>query len=241
MSTERYFVVDPDSEKDGVILLGGAEFHHCVRVCRVHVGDTVKLIDGRGGMFEARVERIEEDRALLRVLFATRALPLPEVDIALSVIKAPRFGVAVEKCTELGVRRIIPVTSERCVWRDDGGNSAKIERIRRKIIASCKQSGRPYFPEIASVTALGGLLEGLGRYGAAYLADRESDSLTTAVGKGCPAPVLGIVGPEGGFTPAERKAILDRRVRAISLGPFRLRSETAAVCLLYRLLIDCLA
>jgi 16S rRNA (uracil1498-N3)-methyltransferase len=242
MASERFFSVTRGSEKNGVVVLDGPEFHHCVRVCRVRVGDTVKLLDGRGGTYEARVERIDEREAFLRVLAFTKADELPPIDIALGVVKAPRFDLAVEKCTELGVRRLIPFTSERCVWRD-GGDAAvlKIERIQRKIIASCKQSGRPFFPEIARVVRFDALLEELPRYRTAYLADRHADTIAAAVGQTEKGPLLGIVGPEGGFNPAERDAFIEKGVLPLSLGPFRLRSETAAVCLLYRLTIEYLA
>ena len=242
MASERYFIVTPGSEKDGVVVLNGPEFHHFVRVCRARVGEVVKLLDGRGGTFEARLERIGEREAFLRVLAFTKASAPPPIDIALGVIKTPRFDLAVEKCTELGVRRLIPFTSERCVWRDEGDtDSFKIERIRRKVIATCKQSGRPYFPEIARVTSVDSLVEELSPYRAVYLAERDSDTIVTAVGKAERGPLLGIVGPEGGFSPRERMRLVKKGALPLSLGPFRLRAETAAFCLLYRLTIDFLA
>ena len=242
MSSERYFIIPPGSERDDVVILDGSEFHHCVRVCRVRVGDGIKLLDGRGGTYDARVERIDEREARVRVLAVTKADELPPIDIALGVIKAPRFDLAVEKCTELGVRRLIPFTSQRCVWQDEGdAASLKIERIRRKIIASCKQSGRPYFPEIARVMQFNVLAEELSRYRTVYLGDRRAGETAAAAGRARGGPVLGIVGPEGGFSPAERTTLVDGGALPLSLGPFRLRSETAAFCLLYRLTIEYLA
>ena len=241
MATDQYFIITPGSVENGVAILDGAEFHHCVRVSRVRPGDAVKLLDGRGGTYEARVERIDDRRAYLRVLALTRADALPPVDMALAIIKSPRFDLAVEKCTELGVRRLIPLASERSVWRGTGGAASfKIERIQRKVIASCKQSGQPYFPEIARITDIGALTEDLSRYRASYLADQDAGAPSATIGRSPGGAVLGIVGPEGGFSPAERSMLVDGGALPLSLGPFRLRSETAAFCLLYRLMAELL-
>jgi 16S rRNA (uracil1498-N3)-methyltransferase len=238
MASERFFIIDRGADEGGVVVLDGPEFHHCVRVCRARVGALVSLLDGRGGTYEARVERIGGREAVLRVLAVKKAHEQPRIDIALGIIKAPRFDLAVEKCTELGVRRLIPYASERCVWRgDEEAASLKIERLRRKIIASCKQSGQPYFPEIAAVMRFDALVEELARYRAVYLADPLAGAAPGDAGKNQVGPLLGIVGPEGGLTPEERVALTGKGVIPFCLGPFRLRSETAAFCLLYRLSI----
>ena len=159
------------------------------------------------------------------------------VDIALAAIKGTRFDLAVEKCTELGIRRLIPFISKRCVRRGScDGSSPAIDRIRRKVIASCKQSGQPYFPDIDAPVRLDVLAERFCRYAAVYLAEQHVTMSASDVGDAGTGPVLGIVGPEGGLTPEERDGLLARGAVPISLGASRLRSETAAICLAYRLL-----
>lgn len=221
-----------------MIILEGAEFHHCIHVSRVRCGEILKLLDGRGCTYEARVARIGAREATLEVLSCHRVDELPLVDIALAVIKMSRFDVAVEKCTELGVRRLIPFASERSVWRQEEMSSgARIERIRRKAIASCKQSGRSRFPEIDAAASLGALTDRFSSYAAVFLAEQHSSAIAAesvqVEGEGS---VLGIVGPEGGLTPEERSGLVSKGAIPISLGPFRLRSETAAICLSYRLI-----
>jgi 16S rRNA (uracil1498-N3)-methyltransferase len=198
----------------------------------------IKLLDGRGGIYEARLARIGTGEAALEVLsFAMAVEPLP-VDIAIGVIKAPRFDIAVEKCTELGVRRFIPFAAERSAWRrgDDAGD-LKVERIRRKILASCKQSGRPYFPEVERIERFEALVGMIPSYEAVYVADRRSPASAPDVAHEARGPVLGIVGPEGGLSPDETERLGAAGARLLSLGPFRLRTETAAICLSYRLMI----
>lgn len=233
----RYFIVSPDASKDGLIVLDGPEFHHSARVSRVRAGEIVRLIDGKGGLYEARVERIESDRAVMRVLSFERAPALPPVDIALGVIKTPRLEIAVEKCTELGARTIILFLSQRCVPRGGEETGAlRIERLRRKVVASCKQSGRAHIPGIERVEDLDGLVGRFPAYGRVFLADPGGEEGGRAAGGSRGA--LGIVGPEGGFSPAERDLLVKAGAEPLGLGPTRLRAETAAICLLYRLLGD---
>jgi 16S rRNA (uracil1498-N3)-methyltransferase len=230
--------VAPGAERGSAIVLDGPEFHHCVDVSRARVGDVVKLLDGCGGIYEASVVRIETGKAILDVLSYSKAKEPPPVDIAIGIIKAPRFDLAVEKCTELGVRRLIPFRAERSVWRgaDDEGD-LKIERIRHKIIASCKQSGQPYFPAIDRIEGFESLADLIPAYAAAFIADQHSSSSDSDGVQAGDGPVLGIVGPEGGLSRAETERLVSRGARLLSLGPFRLRTETAAMCLAYRLMI----
>jgi 16S rRNA (uracil1498-N3)-methyltransferase len=197
----------------------------------------VKLIDGRGGTYEARVARIDAREAVLEVLSFTTAPELPPVDIAIGIIRAPRFDIAVEKCTELGVRRLIPFRAERSVWRGAGDEAEiKIERILRKIRASCKQSGRSYIPSIDAIESFDSLLDRIGAYAEAFVADQHAASPVCEAQERANGPVLGIVGPEGGLSPGELERLVARGALPLPLGPLRLRAETAAICLAYRLM-----
>jgi 16S rRNA (uracil1498-N3)-methyltransferase len=232
--------VAPGAERGGTILLEGSELHHCVGVSRVRVGDVVKLLDGRGGTYEARVSLIGAREAALEVISFSKAVEPPPVDIAIGIIKAPRFDLAVEKCTELGVRRLIPFRAERSVWRgaDDDGD-LKVERIRRKIVAACKQSGRPYFPAIDRIESFESLVGRIPAYAAVYVADQRGGADASNVERAPDGPVLGIVGPEGGLSREETDRLAAGGAKLLSLGPLRLRTETAAICLSYRIMMLC--
>ena len=230
----RYFIVSPGAERDGLIVLDGPEFHHGVRVSRVRDGESVRLIDGRGGLYDARVVRIESDRVVLRVLSFEHTAAPPPIDMALGFIKAPRLDIAVEKCTEIGVRTILPFRSERCVrCGEAGGEAAALERLRRKAVASCKQSGRAHVPAIENVESLDGLAGRISSYDRAFLADPAGAA--SIPGGSLSGAVLGIVGPEGGLSPAEIERLAGAGAVPISLGTARLRAETAAICLLFKL------
>lgn len=236
MAEERFFPIDADSlgEKDAV--LTGDEFHHLARVIRAKVGQELTLLDGSGGVYSARVRSIGPSEAHLEILDASRAERPPMIDLALSALKAPRLDLAVEKCTEIGFGKLILFSSRRSVWK--GGEretERKRERIDRKIMAACKQSGQPFFPRIEAITDLGSLLERIPGYGRAYLADPGGARLEETKRPPLDRGVFAIVGPEGGFTERERTELVASGALPISLGDMRLRSETAAICLLFAL------
>jgi 16S rRNA (uracil1498-N3)-methyltransferase len=238
MAEARYFFISPPAGEPGIVSLDGAEFHHLANVCRVRAGERVWLLDGRGTIYDALVELVGPREARLRVTRATHAPAQPPVDIALAVLKAPRFDLALEKCTEIGVRRFVPFAAARSVWRADPSSAgAKLERMKRKVAAACKQSGQPYLPAVEEVSDFDGLVSRLGAYERVFVAER--DAVLAQAGAGASGgPVLGIVGPEGGFEPEEARSLAGAGAVELSLGPFRLRSETAAVCLVYRLVSD---
>ena len=239
MSKKRYFVISPESVKKDHVRITGPEFHHLVRASRVKTGAIVTLLDGRGGIYEARVERIRDGEAALLIRSSCKVEEAIPIDMAIPLIKTPRLDLALEKCAEIGVRRIIPYASARCVWRGGEKEAAhKHERLIRKVVAACKQSGQPYFPQVDRIREFASLLEILSAYSKAYLADPDGESIVAGLPRIGGGQVLGIVGPEGGVTAAERESLVSRGVVPLSLGPFRLRSVTAAICLLYRLRAD---
>ncbi|MBN2184407.1 MAG: 16S rRNA (uracil(1498)-N(3))-methyltransferase [Candidatus Krumholzibacteriota bacterium] len=237
MSGERYFICSRDNIDDSVICLRGPEAHHLSRVVRARKGDTVNLMDGEGTVVKAMISGIDESSVYLDPV-SRKTIERPfSVDLAVALIKSGRLDQVVEKSSELGVRRIIPVICDRTVWR--GGTKEaekKKERLQRKAISACKQSGQPYFPVIEKVTRFKELVDLMPEFLRVYLADSEGDRITLFPRVENDKGVLGIVGPEGGFTEEEQALILSSGAIQTTLGPFRLRAETAAICLAYGLL-----
>lgn len=236
MAEKRFFAIDADSLDEGEAHLTGGEFHHLVNVVRAKIGQEITLLDGSGGIYSARVKSIEPDEAHIEILDVSRAGRPVAIDLALPAIKAPKLDLAVEKCTEIGFRRLLLFSSRRSIWR--GGEKEagrKRERLDRKIMAACKQSGQPFFPRIEAVTDIGGLLGRIPDYGRVYLADDQGAGLEDTVKPSAEGGILAIVGPEGGFTEGERAELVASGANPVSLGSARLRSETAAICLLFSL------
>ncbi len=239
MHTISYYVYSEKDVLGDVVILGGDEGHHLSRVSRARVGDRVGLLDGRGTISEATVLKIQKTSVELRIESKrTVEKPYP-VDLALAVIKAGRMDLVAEKCTEIGVRRIIPYLCERSVWKGNEEDAAnKRERLVRKVESACKQCGQPWFPEVTPIMKFQGLAGMIPGYAKTFLADAGGRARLCRDDFAGKAPVLGITGPEGGLSDGEHSQLADAGAEFLSLGRFRLRSETAAICLAFRLLVE---
>jgi 16S rRNA (uracil1498-N3)-methyltransferase len=236
MARDRFFVSRGASPREKRVVLTGEEYHHLVRVTRAREGDGVTVLDGSGGVFETIVHRIGRDEAILDIRSYREAEPPPRIDMALALTRAHRLDFAVEKCAEIGLRRFVPFIAQRSAWRGGEHETAhKRERLERKVLAACKQSGNPYFPAVEPVMDFNALLDMICGYGMVCLADRAGDPAEFPVVGERRIDMLGVVGPEGGLTDRERELIAACGAVSISLGPHALRSETAALCLLFRL------
>ena len=242
MSSERYFIINGSPSEGDLVVLGEGESHHLFKVVRAKPGDEVTLLDGEGGRYRAVIQTggtiggLKRDSGVTaEITSVIQAGPVYTVDVAVPMIKSHRMDFAVEKCAEMGVRRIIPFQCERSIWK--GGEEKarkKEERFERKVAAACKQSGNPWFTRIEPVIPFAGLVDRLKDYGARYLADADGMSFSAvfSVQDGstpvCDLDMIGIVGPEGGFTETEREALVSAGAVTVSLGLNRLRSETSA-------------
>jgi 16S rRNA (uracil1498-N3)-methyltransferase len=227
---DRYFV-DVPIEGDHA-RLDGPEAHHLAHVLRGKIGDEVTLFDGSGAQFEARVKSIGRSSVELAVISrreVNRELAR-RVTLTVSLPKGDRQRWLVEKATELGVARLVPLLTSRGVAQP--GDAALI-RLRRAVIEASKQCGRNTLMEIAQPIECGELVASAAGSGVRWIAHPLSPS-----GRGH-WPVVSpstselwcAVGPEGGFTDDEVGAALRFGWHPIDLGPRILRVETAAIAL----------
>ncbi len=233
------FYLPPDRCAGATLLLEGAEAHHAAHVLRLGPGDSVTVLDGAGHALRCEVAALAKRRLTLAVR-QRGDLPGPACVVTLfqAVTKTRSMELVVQKATELGVRRLIPVLCERSVPQI-GAEAAprKLERWRDIAIEAIKQCGSPWLPEIPpprpllEILAAGGsgefALAGSLHPGAKH-PRAAIESFRRRHGR---LPVsAGIwIGPEGDFTAREMAAICEAGAEPISLGPLVLRSETAAV------------
>jgi len=192
--------------------LDDAALHHLARVRRLRVGDGLTVTDGAGAWRPARFGGgpvLEPSGEVVRV-----PRPTPELTVAFALTKSDKPDLVVQKLTELGVDRIVPFRAERSVVRWDEAKAARHhERLVAIARAACEQAHRCWVPVVERVTDVADLAA----RGAVRL-DRGPVGLT-------PADTVVAVGPEGGWTEAERAAL----PRTTGLGPHVLRAETAAI------------
>jgi 16S rRNA (uracil1498-N3)-methyltransferase len=206
-------------------IVTGDEFHHSVRVVRLRVGEDVELFDRNGNAARGVVASIERDRA---VIAAGEALPSREsplaMHLAMAVIQLEKFELVLQKATELGVRSIIPLVTERVELRPER-YSGKSERWERILFEAVKQCGRARVPSIEAPARFGDVLQ---RGGAKILFDADADP--SPVGQLDEVTIF--IGPEGGWSDSELALARERGVLFQRLGPRRLRAETAAIAAL---------
>jgi 16S rRNA (uracil1498-N3)-methyltransferase len=240
MSSERFFIITGSPSVGDLVQLGEGESRHLFKVVRARPGDEVNLLDGAGGVYRAVVRTGGMVGGLKKgagvtaeIVSIDRPDPGPPADMAIPLIKSHRMEFAVEKCAELGVRRIIPFRCERSIWKGgerEGGR--KVERLERKVAAACKQSGNPWFPVVEPVVELAELAGTLAEYEQVFLADPGGRPFSTVFcSEKASGPVIGIVGPEGGFTDSESETLLTSGAVTVSFGLNRLRTETSVFLL----------
>jgi 16S rRNA (uracil1498-N3)-methyltransferase len=224
-SLPRLFVRQPLSEGAAVELAAG-QANYLGNVLRLGVGAELLAFDGLSGEWLARISEAAKKRMVLSVERKTReAESIPDVWLAFAPVKRAQTDWLVEKATELGAARLVPVMTHRTV-----AERVRLDRLESIAIEAAEQCGRTRVPEIVEPMKLARFIEELDPARILYFADETGgEPLVSALREG-PAAIL--VGPEGGFTDEERAFVRGSRASAISLGPRILRAETAALAAL---------
>lgn len=252
MSEPTFHVEEPGPDPVGRrIELDPAETRHAASL-RVRPGDTIRITDGRGRLWRARIEEAEGAAACT----LTEALaPPPElpVEVAFGVGAKKRTLWLVEKAVELGAAALHPVECRRSASVADAARSTGFWRkARRRAVAALKQCGGARLPEVGPVCDLHDYLGRdrraapggrLADAGPDLLLDREAGTglWNALAGWDGERPVRFLLGPEGGLTGEERRACREAGFRPVRLGPRILRFETAAVAALSAAAARCTA
>ncbi len=218
----RLYVPDARLAAGAELRLDGARSHRLRSVLRLRPGDGLAVFDGSGDEWAATVAALAADGVTLRI--GEPLEPLPEPPVAVTLLcafpRGQRGDWIVEKATELGVAAITPLASDRSVMQPGEG---RIERWWRIAIEAAEQCGRaslPAFGEAPPAAALR-LIADPGA------AQTVAEAVTGA--SSAPAAVAIYIGPEGGWTVEERERLVADGALPVSLGPRRLRVETAAI------------
>lgn len=214
--------------------------HHVTRVLRLKKDDPITLFNGLGGEFSACIELITQSQVI--VLIETfqdqhRESALT-IELAQALCANEKMDWVIQKAVELGVNRIQPIATERCVVQLSHERANKrLEHWKKIITAACEQSGRNFVPAISPVVSL-----------SAWLSQKKSDNdqqetrlmlspIADQTLKNIAEPsnnhrITLIIGPEGGFSQAEGLSILHAEYTAIRLGNRVLRTETAGLAII---------
>ncbi|HEX8533774.1 MAG TPA: 16S rRNA (uracil(1498)-N(3))-methyltransferase [Allosphingosinicella sp.] len=206
------------------LVLEGPQANYLSAVMRLGPGAQLKLFDDRTGEWLAEITEAGKKRVSLRIVRQLRPRePVPDLWLLFAPIKRGRIDWIVEKATELGVARIVPVITRRTIV--DRTNS---DRLLAHMIEAAEQCERTALPELAEPQKLDALLRSWPEDRTLLFADENGGEPMREAVKPGPAAIL--IGPEGGFTEDERTAIgALHTARPASLGPRILRADTAVV------------
>lgn len=238
--------VDAPLATDMQLALPPGPAQHLVRVLRLEAGAPLLVFNGRGGEFAATIESLRRDQVTVRIGAhdaAERESPL-QVSLLQGVARGEKMDLILQKATELGVARVVPLTTTRSNVRLNADTAErKQEHWRGVVIGACEQSGRNRVPEVAAATTLPAAVAAEQAQLKLVLAPDDTaqplPALLAALPGGRASSACLLVGPEGGFAEEEvRIAELAGFVRC-RLGPRVLRTETAGLAALAALQFAC--
>jgi len=238
----RRFFVPPELSRGDAFELPEREARHAAQVLRLTAGDELTALNGAGDILRCVVESATKRAVRVAVVERQYRPPLPcSITLIQAVPKGPAFETIVQKATELGVTRIIPLLSERVVAHiSEKDFAAKVEKWTQIAVESIKQCGSPWLPVIDPPRRFDQLTQQPPAVDLAFVCSlqethrtlREAAADYQATAKHLPRTAAIWIGPEGDFTPAEYEAIAQLGAVPITLGPLVLRADTAAIAVL---------
>jgi 16S rRNA (uracil1498-N3)-methyltransferase len=226
----RFFV---DQVRNGYAEIAGDDARHLTRVLRVEVGQRYEISDNRG-VYLAEIEAARKEQVIFRTL---EKLPVVEPPVQMilcaAIVKFDHFEWMIEKATELGVARIVPMISVRTERGLDKAAPKRLERWRRIGLEASQQSRRAHLPDIHEPERWGDALATAAEHRYALDEDNRRPLPSAFPAQRHAADSVAIlIGPEGGWTEEERSEFIAAGWAPVSLGPSILRAETAALAAL---------
>lgn len=237
----RFFIA-PEKINDGRVYITGPDVNHIVRVLRLGAGDGITVLDGRGMAYEAVIERTgrEEVVCAIKKEYPAEGTPPLRITLVQGIPKGDKMDLVIQKGTELGVSRVIPLICRRAVVKLEGDKSERRkERWQRIALEAAKQCRRPDVPEVSEPAGWDRVLADLPPEAMAIIPWEEESikSLKSVLQENDKREEIFVfIGPEGGFTPAEVERAREAGVRPVTLGPRILRTETAGLAVLTMIL-----
>ena len=233
------FYLPPEQCKNDTLVLTDHEAHHALKVLRMKTGDAAVVLDGEGNTLNCEVLESSKRTVYLTVRSRNFASPLPCQITLLQALPKPRaMDYIVQKATELGVARIVPILTERVVSQlDEKSATSKVAKLIPVALEAIKQCGSPWLPKIESPLSLERFLALNKNFDLTLVASlhphrhhiQEVIAQFRASTTRQPTNVAVWIGPEGDFTSKELEQIIASGAAPITLGPLVLRSDTAAI------------
>lgn len=240
-----HFFVEPDQIEEERITILGEDVNHIGNVLRMKPGEKV-LISAEGEMDRlCGIEEIRRDEVICRILEVRKEnneLPA-RIHLYQGLPKSDKMELIIQKAVELGVYRIVPVSTKNTVVKLDAKKAeSKVKRWNAIALAAAKQSKRSVIPEVAPVISFGQALEEVKGFDLKLIPYENADGMAKTrelMGKAAPGQDIAVfIGPEGGFDPGEIEKAKDAGTEPVTLGKRILRTETAGLCILSALMMQ---
>ena len=239
------FFVEPSQVEEHVIRIHGTDMNHIKNVLRMKIGEEILISTGEKTEYTCYIEAYEEEEVLAHIMYAQEAgyELASRIYLFQGLPKSDKMELIIQKAVELGAAQVVPVAMKRSVVKLDAKKEkTKLARWQALAESAAKQSKRSLIPEVTGVKTLPEALE-LAKELDVFLVPYESAEgirKTRAVLAGLqPGQSIGVlIGPEGGFEPAEAQAAEETGGTIISLGKRILRTETAGISLLGTLMLQ---
>ncbi len=238
----RFFVSRDDIQGD-IVYIRDSDARHIRQVLRMVPGERLTVCDGAGMDYHGHIDAIDKDMIIVKITESevNRTEPPVEITLYQGIPKSDKMDYIIQKCTELGIRKIVPVLTERTVVKLSADNSGpKITRWRRIAAEAAKQCQRGRIPDIAEPCGFAVSVEQASREGMAIIPyeNEKSTGIKSIVDRYRDGGISILIGPEGGFSEREIGFAVESGIIPVTLGPRILRTETAGVAALTVLMYE---
>lgn len=228
----RFFVTEPFGDS---VVIDGEGARHISRSLRMAVGEEVIVCDTKGNDFLCEIESVADKEVYLKVNSSSKCESEPNVKVTLyqAMPKSDKLELIVQKAVELGVHRIVPVLTSRCISRPDKKSmDKKLDRLNKIALSAAQQSGRGIVPEVSSMISFERAVEEMAKDECPILFYESDGTKLKTLMDASPKSVSIMIGSEGGFEREEVEKAASLGIPAVNLGKRILRCETAPMCAL---------
>lgn len=227
------FFVDSENINSKEVIIDGEDIKHIKASLRLEIEDEIEVSNKEGTDYRCKIRQINNDNIVCEIIETYKSEAESDIDIILfqGLPKSTKMELIIQKSTELGVKKIVPLASERCVVKihDKKKEKKRIERWARIAQEAAKQSKRGIIPEISSIVSFKDALEILKDEDLVIVPyeNEENLGIKTVLKNTTSKRINIIIGPEGGFEESEIEALKEINSKIVTLGPRILRTETA--------------
>ncbi len=237
------FFVEPSKVTGDTITIDTSDVLHITKVLRLNTGDIVTVSDSKSTDYECEITEISKESVFLKVLSQKNIDTESNIQITVfqALPKASKMEYIIQKNTELGVVKFVPVALSRCVVKLDKKEAdKKVSRWQKISDEAAKQSGRGILPEVSEIVNLKTAIEKMKQSDLFFVPyeSEDNNSLKPLLKGKTPKTISYLIGPEGGFSPEEIICIKEEGIPLITLGKRILRTETASLAVTSMLMYE---